>query len=61
MKKKLALLLAAVMVVSAVPMTAFAATTNRMSKVVTCNDDTTIKQENAPVLSIYEKDLENTS
>lgn len=61
MKKKLALLLAAIMVVSAVPMTAFAATTNRMSKVVTGNDDTTIKQENAPVLSIYEKDLENTS
>ena len=39
MKKKLALLLAAVMVVSAVPMTAFAATTNRISKVA-IGDDT---------------------
>ena len=39
MKKKLALLLAAVMVVGTVPMTAFAASTNRISKVVTGAED----------------------
>ena len=57
MKKKLALLLAAVMVVGMVPMTAFAASTNRMSKVVTGDDDTTITSTSAPVLKMYEKDL----
>lgn len=63
MKKKLALLLAAVMVVSAVPMTAFAATTNRISKVAIGDDDTTLykKDGSAPVLRIYEKDLDTTS
>ena len=35
MKKKVALLLAGVMTVGMVPMSAFASTTNRMSKVVT--------------------------
>lgn len=57
MKKKVALLLAGVMTVGMIPMSAFAATTNRMSKVVTGDDDTTIKLKNAPVLRMYEKDL----
>ena len=63
MKKKLALLLAAVMVVSAVPMTAFAATTNRISKVAIGDDDTTLKlsDDSAPILRMYEKDLETAS
>lgn len=57
MKKKVALLLAGVMTVGMIPMSAFASTTNRMSKVVTGDDDTTIKLANAPVLRMYEKDL----
>ncbi len=57
MKKKVALLLAGVMTVGMIPMSAFASTTNRMSRVVTGDDDTTIKLENAPVLRMYEKDL----
>lgn len=66
MKKKLALLLAGVMVVGMIPMTAFAATTNRISRVVTGDDDTTLGQfkndpadnlANVPVLRIYDKDL----
>lgn len=61
MKKKLALLLAAVMAVGMVPMTAFAATTNRMTNVVTGDDDTTITSTSAPVLKMYEKDLNVTS
>lgn len=61
MKKKLALLLAGVMVVGMIPMTAFAATTNRMSRVVTGDDDTTLGKDGdftrVPILRIYEKDL----
>ena len=56
MKKKVALLLAGVMTVGIVPMSAFASTTNRMSKVVTGEEDTVISS-NAPVLKMYEKDL----
>lgn len=56
MKKKVALLLAGVMTVGMVPMSAFASTTNRMSKVVTGEEDTVISS-NAPVLKMYEKDL----
>ena len=55
MKKKVALLLAGVMTVGMVPMSAFASTTNRMSNVVTGEEDTVIA--NAPVLKMYEKDL----
>ena len=61
MRKKLALLLAAIMVIGMVPMTAFAATTNRMSKVVTGAEDDVLSVANAPVLRIYEKDLEQAS
>ncbi len=61
MRKKLALLLAAIMVIGMVPMTAFAATTNRVSKVVTGTDDTELTVANAPVLRMYEKDLETAS
>ena len=57
MRKKLALLLAAIMVIGMIPMTAFATTTNRMTKVVTGKEDTVLKVEDAPVLRIYEKDL----
>ena len=57
MKKKLALLLAAVMVVGMVPMTAFAASTNRISKIVTGAEDDDIMSTNAPVLSIYDDDI----
>ena len=56
MKKKVALLLAGVMTVGMVPMSAFASTTNRMSNVVTGEEDTVISS-NAPVLKMYEKDL----
>ena len=59
MKKKVALLLAGVMTVGMVPMSAFASTTNRMSKVVTGEEDTVISS-NAPVLKMYEKDLERS-
>ncbi len=59
MKKKLALLLAAVMVVGMVPMTAFAASTNRISKVVTGAEDDDLKSGSAPTLTIYDDDIEN--
>lgn len=62
MRKKLALLLAAIMVIGMIPMTAFATTTNRISKVITGEEDTVLTTTNAPELKIYEKDLqENTS
>ena len=57
MKKKLALLLAAVMVVGMVPMTAFAASTNRISKIVTGAEDDDLTSANAPILSIYDDDI----
>lgn len=57
MKKKLALLLAAVMVVGMVPMTAFAASTNRISKVVTGAEDDDLTSKSAPTLSIYDDDI----
>lgn len=58
MKKKLALLLAAVMVVGTVPMTAFAASTNRISKVVTGAEDDDLTSKSAPTLSIYDDDID---
>ncbi|MCI1958734.1 MAG: copper amine oxidase N-terminal domain-containing protein [Clostridia bacterium] len=62
MRKKLALLLAAIMVIGMVPMTAFATTTNRISKVVSGDTDTDLNTETkAPVLKMYEKDLKGTS
>ena len=57
MKKKLALLLAAVMVVGMVPMTAFAASTNRISKVVTGAEDDDLTSKSAPTLTIYDDDI----
>lgn len=57
MKKKLALLLAAVMVVGMVPMTAFAASTNRISKVVTGAEDDDLTSTSAPTLTIYDDDI----
>ena len=57
MRKKLALLLAAIMVIGMIPMTAFATTTNRISKVVTGEEDTVLTTATAPELKIYEKDL----
>ena len=61
MKKKVALLLAGVMTVGMIPMSAFASTTNRMSKVVTGEEDAYISVDNAPVLRIYEKDLNDAT
>jgi hypothetical protein len=61
MRKKLALLLAAIMVVGMVPMTAFATTTNRISKVVSGDEDTTLVSGKAPQLKIYEKDLDDVT
>lgn len=57
MRKKLALLLAALMVIGMIPMTAFATTTNRIDKVVSGDTDTTLTYGNAPQLKMYEKDL----
>ncbi len=57
MKKKVALLLAGVMTVGMVPMSAFASTTNRMSNVVTGEEDTVMLLQTHPVLKMYEKDL----
>lgn len=53
MKKKLALLLSAIMVVGMIPMTAFAVTTNEIDKVVTGTKDTPVK----PNLTIIDKSL----
>lgn len=71
MKRKLALLIASAMVLSSVPAVSFAATTNRISNVVTGDDDreladgTVDKDGNAtataPVLRMYEKDLNDTT
>lgn len=60
MKKKVALLLAGVMTVGMIPMSAFASTTNRMSKVVTAEEDKYLvdtTNNDVPVLRMYEKDL----
>ena len=71
MKRKLALLIASAMVLSSVPAVSFAATTNRISNIVTGDDDreladgTVDKDGNAtataPVLRMYEKDLNDTT
>ena len=57
MKKKLSLLLAALMVVGMVPATAFATTTNTVSKIVTGGVDDTYTTATAPVLKMADKDL----
>lgn len=58
MKKKVALLLAGVMTVGMIPMSAFASTTNRMSNVVTGEEDDYVADKSSmPVLRMYEKDL----
>ncbi len=59
MKKKVALLLAGVMTVGMIPMSAFASTTNRMSNVVTGEEDKEVAKitSSVPVLKMYEKDL----
>lgn len=62
MKKKVALLLAGVMTVGMIPMSAFASTTNRMSNVVTGEEDDYLSEKtNMPVLRMYEKDLNDTA
>lgn len=58
MKKKLALLLSAVMVMGTLPMSAFAVTTNQINKVVTGTEDTKYSKSEAPTLTIKEKNLE---
>lgn len=61
MKKKLALLLAAVMVAAMVPVTAFAASENRVNKVVTVKADTTIAEAEAPSIVIKNTKSDLTS
>ena len=54
MKKKVALLLAGVMTVGMIPMSAFASTTNRMSNVVTGEEDDYVADKSSmPVLRMY--------
>ncbi|MCI1930088.1 MAG: copper amine oxidase N-terminal domain-containing protein [Clostridia bacterium] len=60
MRKKLALLLAAIMVIGMVPMTAFATTTNRISKVVSGETDKKLGSD-APELKIYDKDMDDAA
>lgn len=60
MKKKIALLLSALMVVGMIPATAFAVTTNTVSKVVTGGEDdvyTHLSTVTAPVFKMAEKSL----
>lgn len=62
MKKKLALLLSAAMVVSMIPATAFAVTTNTISRVVNGTVDTVLGDDTtAPVLALEDRSLENLS
>ncbi|HCT64010.1 MAG TPA: hypothetical protein DIC60_01850 [Lachnospiraceae bacterium] len=59
MKKKISLLLAAIMVVGMIPATAFAVTTNTVSKIVTGGVDDNFTADTAPVFKIAEKNLED--
>ena len=60
MKKKLALLLSALMVVTAIPATAFAVTTNTIDRVVSGTTDTVLgKNATAPVFKMEDKSLED--
>lgn len=62
MKKKIALLLSALMIVGMIPATAFATTTNTVSKIVTGGVDDVYTAEttpSAPVFKIAEKNLED--
>lgn len=52
MRKKLAALLAVAMIASVMPMTAFAASKNRVNKTVTVEKDSVIKKGYEPILSI---------
>lgn len=61
MKKKLALLLAGVMALSMVPMTAFAQSTNRVTNVVVDSVDTVLTLGNAPELKLYGDDLDSAT
>ena len=63
MKKKLAILLAGIMVASMIPMTAFAKTSNYMTKTVTLKKDTYTNYNSAPELVLKEdtsKDISTT-
>lgn len=59
MKKKLALLLSALMVVTAIPATAFAVTTNTVSYIANGTVDTVLPNTSAPVLKMEDKSLED--
>ena len=59
MKKKLALLLSALMVVTAIPATAFAVTTNTVSYIANGTVDTVLSNTKAPVLKMEDKSLED--
>ena len=59
MKKKLALLLSALMVVGMIPATAFAVTTNTVSYIANGTVDTVLDNTKAPVLKMEDKSLED--
>ncbi len=61
MKKKLALLLSAVMVATMVPMTAFAASTNSVDRIVTGKADTPYTGTAAPKLILEKNSLEKAA
>lgn len=57
MKRKLALLLAVVMVLSMIPMMSFAASDNTVDRVPTVADDASFTEGNAPKIRIQEKNV----
>ena len=59
MKKKLALLLSAAMVVSMIPATAFAVTTNTISRIANGQVDDVLTAATAPVLTLEDRSLED--
>lgn len=61
MKRKLMSILTILLFSLLIPIAAFAATTNRISNIVTSRPDTILNKDTAPILRIYEKDLENTT
>ncbi len=60
MKKKLALLMSALMVVGMIPATAFAVTTNTIDRIVTASEETVLGDTvSAPVFKMADKNLED--
>ena len=59
MKKKLALLLSAAMVVSMIPATAFAVTTNTISRIASGQEDDVLTDDEAPIFKMEDRSLED--